>query len=120
MKISEILSKIDFSKKKKFHLTNGFLQEFNLTFHTLNKEKLNCELFYIEIILYPPGEEYWDKYKIILWNNIPICILWNEKENSQWLNKEIYIKIRTCFEQARKIKIILADLEREFELIEQI
>lgn len=112
MKISKLLSNLDFTKKTKYDINDSFLDEFDIFRYDLNDEVEKIPLFEITIVVW---------YCVILLEDSPICITQQVGRKCDidynWVNKDSYEKVKELIESckiAREKDISLLNLEEEF------
>lgn len=118
MKTSELLSKLDLSKKEKYYIDHDFLSEFDFNLYDIDTDKINLEC--IRIITWYCTDS-WVGIKVILLDDNPICVSTQQgrkcDENFEWISKEAYLKMKKIVEQAKienEKSISLLNLEEEF------
>lgn len=120
MKIFEILSILDLSKKEPLYFTDDFLNEFDIREHEIDLEKVKSELSYIWIVTWYCTDT-WVGIKILLINDEPVCCITQVArrcdQDFEWISNEGYFKVKKLLEEAKIEKekeLSLIDLDQEF------
>lgn len=100
MKISEILSILDLSKKEPFYITYDFLNEFDIQEYEIDLEKFKSKLSYIWIVTWYCTDT-WVGIKVLLVNDDPMCIITQVArkciQEFEWISNNSFFKVKAGF-----------------------
>src|SRR5574338_1308674 len=102
MKISELITKLDLSKKEKYYIPEEFLYEFDTNFNDVDLDKINLDRIWLTVWY---CTYTWVGTSILLLENIPVCICNHIARKADpkflWINNSCFLKVKEIVESAK-------------------
>src|SRR5574338_1129628 len=119
MKISELISKLDLSKKEKYYIHEEFLYEFDTNFNDVDFDKINLDRIWLTIWYCTDTRV---GTSILLLKDIPVCICNHIARKAApeffWINDSCFLKVEEIVEAAKikkELNFQTLDLKEEFK-----